>query len=59
MDDMPQLNVQVSEDAHRAAKIAAINAGMQIREWVERAVLAQAGAESHDKRTVKLREPAR
>jgi len=56
---MPQLNVQVSEDAHRAAKIAAINAGMQIREWVERAVLAQAGAESHDKRTVKLREPAR
>ena len=56
---MPQLNVHVSYEALRAAKIAAIQADMRIRQWVERALLAQAGTEAKDQRAVKLREPSR
>lgn len=52
---MHQLNVQISEHAHRAAKIAAVEAGLQLRQWVERALLTQALSEASDRIAAKIR----
>lgn len=43
-----QLNVNVSPEAHRAAKAASDQAGMLLRKWIERAISRQAAEELGD-----------
>lgn len=49
---MRNLNVEIEDAAYEAAKLAAANAGMLLRKWVERAILAAAEPEK-----IKLKEP--
>ena len=47
---MRQINLPVADDTYEAAKKCARDAGMLFRAWVERAILAQVGAASHDRK---------
>lgn len=42
---MPFINVEVDESTKRAAREACGRAGMQLKAWVERAILRAAAAE--------------
>ena len=52
MADMRMLSVMISDDAMTAAKVAAAKENMLLRMWIDRAVLAQAGTEEHDRKHV-------
>jgi hypothetical protein len=49
---MRQINLPVSDSTYEAAKKCALDAGMLFRAWVERAILAQVGAETNDRKHV-------
>lgn len=50
MISMRMLSVIISDEAMKCAKLAAVNADIPLRSWVERAVEKQAATESHDRR---------
>ena len=52
---MRQLNMPISDEAHMVAKVAAARKGILLRQWVQDALIKQAGTESHDWR--QLAEP--
>lgn len=51
---MPHLNVDISEQAIKAAKVAAASAATPLRQWIERLILDATGT-----KTTESQEPVR